>query len=135
MLDNPRGSNYTGGTVSAPVFRAIAQHLINTSELFAPPLPQGVSTAVAEQPRPQEKAGTAKNAPAAVTFSANLIPDVRGLSVRRAVATLKTRKLEPVVAGSGTVVRQNPVAGQPAKEGTRVTLVCQPKAVQAMSLK
>jgi beta-lactam-binding protein with PASTA domain len=39
------------------------------------------------------------------------------------------------VAGSGTVVRQNPVAGQPAKEGTRVTLVCQPKAVQAMSLK
>lgn len=139
MLDNPRGANYTGGMTSAPVFRSIAEHLINTSEKFAPPASTPAGSVIASDVGVNKQASKIGTPPSAkrssnmaFTVSANLIPDVRGLSVRRAISILRTRKLEPAVTGSGTVISQSPLAGQPARAGMRITLVCQPRSLTAL---
>lgn len=42
-----------------------------------------------------------------------VMPDVRGLSLRRAMQTLQQHGLKPQIKGSGRVVRQSPPAGAP----------------------
>ena len=137
MMDNPRGSNYTGGTTSAPVFRAIAEHLLNNLQLFKPMTPavrvaynsdteRNVPSKNVDGPRIREEKKTR-------VFGAHVIPDVRGYSVRRAITVLTAGKFQPVINGSGTVVSQIPSAGQPAAEGMTITLVCQPKSVSTLT--
>jgi membrane peptidoglycan carboxypeptidase len=132
MIDNPRGSTYYGGTVSAPVFRSIAQQILSTSEMFAP------IALNAAKPAP-ELHRTAPDSPAPVTVVAAsgnhdpIVPNVRGFSVRRAIGILTSEKLEAVVNGSGTVVNQAPPAGQAVKPGMRIVLTCQPKPLVALS--
>jgi beta-lactam-binding protein with PASTA domain len=58
-----------------------------------------------------------------------LVPDVRGLSIRRAMNRLSTLQLDIDINGSGIVTTQNPAAGQQVKLGTRVTLQCQAPGV------
>jgi cell division protein FtsI (penicillin-binding protein 3) len=55
-----------------------------------------------------------------------LVPDVRGLSIRRAMNRLSTLQLDVDIDGSGVVTAQSPVAGGQVKTGTRVELHCQP---------
>ncbi len=62
---------------------------------------------------------------------AGIVPDVRGWTVRKAVGFLAAGKFEPVVNGSGIVIEQSPAAGQPARAGARVVLICQPRTVAA----
>jgi membrane peptidoglycan carboxypeptidase len=131
MIDNPRGGDYTGGATSAPVFRAIAQRLLTTSEIFAPASPN--SEAIAKDGPRAERGGDSSADQAGVaaavrdTASAGVVPDVRGFSLRRAVNLLGTGKLVPVVNGSGVVVSQSPAAGSSARPGMRVVLTCQAK--------
>ena len=58
-----------------------------------------------------------------------IIPDVRGLSARRAANRIILEMLEPVIEGSGIVISQSPPAGGRIMSGSTVTLVCQPRAV------
>ncbi len=137
MLDNPRSGNYTGGTVSAPVFRAIVERAVSSSDLFAPvtqahPI---IAKNDADVDKPDE-GGEAT--PPVVSLDqtvpkakAGIVPDVRGYSLRRAVGVLATGKLEPVVNGTGIVVQQSPEAGRIAKPGTKVFLTCQPRSFSA----
>ncbi|HEY6193222.1 MAG TPA: penicillin-binding protein 2 [Bacteroidota bacterium] len=132
MLDNPRGGNYTGGATSAPVFRAIAQRLLNRSELFAPAVPNN-QVIVKNTPRTgggdeRDRDETVAAAPDRQVAAAGIVPDVRGFSLRRAVNLLGTGKLVPVVNGSGVVVSQSPAGGSSAKPGMRVLLTCQSKS-------
>jgi len=137
MLDNPRSGNYTGGTVSAPVFRAIVERAVSTSDLFAPaPQPHTVlaKNEAASEKQDDEDGTTASIVTVNQTelkFKAGVVPDVRGYSLRRAVGVLATGKLEPVVNGSGIVVQQSPEAGRSAKPGTKVFLTCQPRTASA----
>jgi cell division protein FtsI (penicillin-binding protein 3) len=128
MMDNPRGLEYYGGTTSAPVFRSIAEQIINTSEMFA--------TAVASRTRvsgiPQQIAA-AKIPAAPVDQVGNVIPDVRGYSVRQAVSILRRGRFMPVISGSGTVVNEDPAPGRPAQTGMKITLICQPKSYTSLS--
>ncbi len=55
-----------------------------------------------------------------------LVPDVRGLSIRRAMNRLNTLQLDVDINGSGVVAAQTPAAGEQVKVGTRVVLRCQP---------
>jgi cell division protein FtsI (penicillin-binding protein 3) len=130
MMDNLSGTEYYGGTTSAPVFRSIAEQIINTSEMFAPQtarhdVPSGTHNSSGE--------GSSKQPEANLAQSTATIPDVRGFSVRQAVYVLKSGKLTPVVNGTGTVVSENPPAGQPAKAGMLVTLTCQTKSFSSLS--
>lgn len=139
MMDNPRGAAYSGGTVSAPVFREIAQRVMNTSEMFASDVTpkKDVNPNQGKRQEPSSKrigdAGPLLSASGKLGY-ADIIPDVRGYSVRRAVNILTMKKLQPVVNGTGTVVNQSPAAGQPAKPGMKIVLECQPKSLTALNV-
>ncbi len=133
MMENPRGVNYTGGTTSAPVFRAIAEQVINSSNYLIPTVPQPgpaeIKTVMADK-RPQKELPKGKQPKVAtVPLSGSLVPDVTGLSVRKAVGILTAEKYQPVIKGSGVVTDQTPSPGQPAKAGMKIILTCQPKTI------
>ena len=133
MIDNPHAGNYTGGTTSAPVFRAIAEQLLNTSDVFAAP----AQTVIANSASPRQTGGavfdplSTKEKSSIIIVAAGTVPNVKGYSVRRAVNILTTGKFEPVISGSGTVINQQPAPGEPAKAGMKVRLICQPKTSAA----
>lgn len=62
------------------------------------------------------------------------VPDVRGMSVRRAVNKLAAEQLGVSIVGSGIVTSQFPDAGTKMKPGTKVTLTCEPKMITTAQL-
>jgi cell division protein FtsI (penicillin-binding protein 3) len=137
MMDNPRGVSYYGGTTSAPVFHAIVQRLLSSSDLFAPSELHARMTGPDSSSKMMQTA-IARNPmmdTGRVVRSDNaVIPDVRGLSIRHAMNVLENILLEPVVNGSGVVVRQSPDVGQRVKPGTKIVLTCQPKNSSTFSV-
>ena len=134
MIDNPRAGTYYGGTTSAPIFRSIAERTITTSDIFMPIAQEHQAARNALHQENPTASKSASEASSVATF-ANEIPDVRGYSVRKAVSLLRLKKLDPVISGSGTVVSQMPGAGQLAKIGMKITLVCQPRTFVALTAK
>ena len=117
MIDTPRGGRYTGGAVAAPVFRRIAEaglrHLaIPSTTDPVPPLFEAVIPPTRVTP-----ASARVRIPAAVEASTyanpghKLMPDLRGMSARRALATLRPLQVTPQIEGDGFVWRQDPAAG------------------------
>ncbi len=129
VVDEPEPVHY-GGLVAAPVFREVAiktlAYLGQLPEIKPAPV---VAAAPAGKPAPGAKGTTGgKPAPAPApapaetktvsvrprTFGKDKVPDVVGLSVRRAVEVFAGQGVVPVFIGEGTVVqRQNPAPGQP----------------------
>ncbi len=64
-----------------------------------------------------------------------LVPDVRGIPMRRAINRLAMQQLDVSVTGSGNVVTQMPSPGHQVKQGTRVMLHCEPRVVVLAGLK
>lgn len=56
-----------------------------------------------------------------------VVPDLRGLTVRRALNRLTMARLDARVDGSGIVVSQSPAPGEQVRGGTRVLVRCEPK--------
>ncbi len=54
-----------------------------------------------------------------------MVPDVRRMSIRRAINRLTMEELDVDISGSGVVVSQSPAAGQQVKVGTRISLRCE----------
>jgi cell division protein FtsI (penicillin-binding protein 3) len=136
MIDNPRAGTYYGGTTSAPVFRSIAEHVIVSSDRFAarPDAAQATPGYPVSRAETGVRKKSSPDAPALANLASGAIPDVRGLSVRKAVHLLRMKKLEPVVTGSGTVIQQVPAGGQPATAGLKIRLTCQPRSFTALTL-
>ena len=173
MMDNPQGGSYYGGSVSAPVFRAIADRIINTSGRFTK-TPQSKD----EQPgngitvpdvrtlqlniasRLLESHGlkcqtvgtgdiVVRQVPAPgkrlekddvvqivlnetgtdASGGSPIVPDVRGMSLRRAINRLVVDDFDIEVRGSGVVVSQVPAAGQKIQAGATIHLTCEPRPV------
>jgi cell division protein FtsI (penicillin-binding protein 3) len=57
-----------------------------------------------------------------------VVPDVRRMSIRRAINRLTMEEFDVSVSGSGVVMDQFPPAGQQVKVATRVVLRCEPKS-------
>jgi cell division protein FtsI/penicillin-binding protein 2 len=177
MLDLPGTPTYSGGLVSAPIFKAIATKIYTSSLRFAPK-PGAAPAAIAQRVVPDvmtmkiEAATTllaargftpqaqgegplvVKQSPAAgakvVAGSRVLlvsgesaqrapkgyaiVPDLRGLPMRRAVNRLALQRLDAVIAGSGLVVSQSPAAGARVKTGARVSITCAAKNLQLLTL-
>lgn len=171
MLENPKAIGYTGGMVSAPIFKAITQRLVNnygvlsqtrtasrTPQQDAPaivvPDVKNLKKDVAQEMlrekgitanilgagdvvvRQSPDAGAAvrpggvvqlftQSDPAAVFGSALQVPDLRGMSVRRAITRLAAEQLDASVKGSGVVTSQYPEAGAPVKKNSRIILMCE----------
>ncbi len=63
-----------------------------------------------------------------------IVPDLRNLTIRRAVTLLTVYQLDAAVDGSGVVVSHSPEAGRQVRAGTRITLRCEPRSQAAASL-
>lgn len=83
----------------------------------------------ARQPRGSVVSLVTGGAQTAVPPGYVLVPDVRGLSIRRAMNRLSTLQLDVDISGSGVVTAQSPLQGDQVKLGTRVTLRCQAPAL------
>jgi beta-lactam-binding protein with PASTA domain len=63
-----------------------------------------------------------------------IVPDLRGMSLRRATNLLEADDFGIRIEGSGVVVRQTPTAGQKVAVGTTVHMVCSPRALSTAVL-
>ncbi len=175
MLDNPRGGVYYGGLVSGPVFRAIAERIINTTGRFTKkpqpkaqtaPQDNGISVpdvrtlqavianrllesrglktqtigtgdiVVRQVPEPGKRVErddvvqlVLNDTGVEEANGALIVPDVRGMSLRRAINRLVVEDFDIKVRGSGVVVEQIPAAGQKTQAGATIRLVCEPKTI------
>ncbi|MDI6766562.1 MAG: penicillin-binding protein [Bacteroidota bacterium] len=126
MIDKPQAGAYYGGTVSAPIFKAIAEQIINTTDVLSR-TKNVLAKKIDHVPSVKSKSDTFNS-------SAGIVPDVRGQSLRRAIEILKMGMFEPVVEGSGIVITQVPEAGTYATKGMKISLICQPKQSTVLSL-
>jgi beta-lactam-binding protein with PASTA domain len=63
-----------------------------------------------------------------------IVPDVCGMSIRRAMNRLVSDEFEIKVQGSGVVLQQIPAAGDRVRSGSSIVLVCSPRSVMQASL-
>lgn len=174
MMDNPRAKGYYGGITSGPVFRAIAERIINTTSRFSPsPKTQqgdlrlaGVTVpdvrnlqvsiaskileghglkvesfgngdvVVRQAPEPGKRIEQGDAVKVLLTGEAvtdakgmMTVPDLRGMSIRRAINWLVMDEFEVRVEGSGVVIQQSPKPGQKVSIGTVVYLQCEPRPI------
>jgi len=120
MIDEPDGSEIYGSTVSAPIFRAIAEQIMNTTDFL-----QSTNTLLTAS---KQKSAAFPTSAKVNDTTKGVIPNVCGLSIRRAVEILRKHKLTPSVTGSGIVTDQIPDAGSQLTGKRVVRLICQPKA-------
>jgi cell division protein FtsI (penicillin-binding protein 3) len=118
VIDSPHGNGYTGGAVSAPVFKRIAE--ASLTYLGIPPtinpLPPVV---VVRNNSNDEAAGIKKTAetrvdtdtPQPEVLPSGVMPDLRGLSAREAVHLLSRFGMSPRMSGDGFVISQKPEPG------------------------
>ncbi|TAK59892.1 MAG: PASTA domain-containing protein [Bacteroidetes bacterium] len=139
MLDNPKGGSYYGGLTSGPVFKAIAERIMTTTDILGPiaqpqpvfasdPLRQSQQQAQNTTPvddtmviQPQEKYSPEER----------VVPNVQGYSKRKAMSLLSHGQLDVVVDGIGVVISQEPAAGTVVHPRTKVFLRCEPKTLSA----
>lgn len=62
-----------------------------------------------------------------------VVPELKGLSLRRALNHLTLARLDVQVDGSGVVVLQSINAGEQVKVGTRIRVRCEPKRVSVIT--
>ncbi len=183
MIEKPNVGGYYGAIASAPIFKAIAERIINNNGLIAKTMiaEQSVQTnqrneATVSIPDVTSKdiddaiASLKQSALAAkiigtgeevvrqyppagkkvergsivqlmmneteqtVVAGALTVPEVRGMSVRRAVNKLAAEQLGVSIVGSGIVLNQFPFPGTQMKQGTKVTIICEPKAIVSAQL-
>ncbi len=139
MIDSPRAPSNSGGAVSAPIFKRIAEatlrHLGVPPDVNAPP-PVMVARRTAN-PITQTSSATA---PVIVNLAADAeaspsFPDLRGLSARDALRTLSKLGIAARMEGTGLVVSQSPAPGTPLERGTTCLVVLERDAsrIAAMS--
>ena len=115
--DSPHAKGYYGGTVSAPIFKRIAEASLR--HLGIPPTVNAPSPVMpVVQPHPSEGMGpdgvirnVGTGAPQRVPVVDGEMPDLRGLSAREALRTLTSAGLTARMTGQGFVVEQSPAAG------------------------
>lgn len=139
VKNRPRAANYYGGTVAAPVFREIADHLYKYIIEQQPPLqltPRidsmmytfgGFKTEVKQlanqfqfawqDPFPGNwRMASLRNNQVQVQpvlAGSTVIPDVKGMGLKDALYVLETAGLQVQVQGKGKVTQQSLVAGTP----------------------
>jgi cell division protein FtsI (penicillin-binding protein 3) len=124
VIDSPHGNGYTGGAVSAPVFKRIAEAAV-TYLGVGPNLNAAPPVLVARHdvrdgdpeaaPQPAVAESTLARAPAPAEDG--LMPDLRGMSARRALRSLSKIGMAARLSGDGFVVGQSPAPGDALVRG------------------
>ena len=109
-----------GGYGAAPLFKRIAQRIINLDDTFKH-YKKNVDfsrNALALNENAAFPTLMTKNTYTPYTDGYVIIPDVRGMSIKKAKRLLIKNKLKPKFSGSGKVVWQNPRPGTKKLPGT-----------------
>ena len=152
MVDNPHGENINllyAGSVSAPVFKAVADRIYAYDTDIHPPMrarknksPQGAMLASAGYADDLHTIGTELNIDSqpvaegwvrrgsggvwrSMPVRKDRVPDVRGLSLRDALPLLENRGLRVVAQGRGKVVGQSLEPGQVLTNNRQIALTLQ----------
>ena len=117
VMDSPHGNGYTGGAVSAPVFKRIAEAAV-TYLGIGPNLNPAPPVLIARHDSSSDPEAAPQPALAANVLAATLdparnglMPDLRGLSGREALRLLSRIGMTARLSGDGVVVGQTPVPG------------------------
>jgi cell division protein FtsI (penicillin-binding protein 3) len=129
VIDSPHGNGYTGGAVSAPVFKRIAEAAL-TYLGVGPNLNAEPPVLVAHRDLRDGDAGAAAQpAVAATALSARPLPaqdgqmpDLRGMSAREALRALSHIGMTARLTGDGFVVEQSPRPGDALVRGDACAL-------------
>jgi cell division protein FtsI (penicillin-binding protein 3) len=117
VTDSPRTWPATGGAVSAPVFKRIAEatlRYLGVGPTINPAPPVFVARRDGPAGAPTSRADSADPVVSLVVDGApGTVPDLRGLSARQAVHQLVKIGMSARVSGDGFVVSQEPAAGAP----------------------
>ncbi|WP_407526403.1 penicillin-binding protein [Lacibacter sp. MH-610] len=147
VKNKPHAANYYGGTVAAPVFREIADHLykytMNQPQPLQLPAVDSMLYTFGGMKKEIQSIGNTfqfgyndamsgnwrtvavKNKilqPQVLNLAASTIPDVRGLGLKDALYVLENNGLTVQVNGKGKVVGQSINAGTPVSKGQSIVL-------------
>jgi cell division protein FtsI (penicillin-binding protein 3) len=115
VIDSPHAKGYYGATVSAPIFKRIAEAALRHQGIAptvnAPsPVLRANGTPAGDVIR-QHVSDTGVRPPPPADTPDGQMPDLRGLSAREAVRRLTSLGMSARMTGTGVVVEQSPVAG------------------------
>ena len=139
-LDEPKLGYHWGGTGAAPVFKRVMERIINLDDSIKMPK-NIINESITHEPilvenKLKKSIKIFKNEPILLSSIANepapvpsskkqqkikaetVIPNVKGMSLKKAINTLHNSGLESKFAGSGTVVWQSPKPGTISFTGT-----------------
>ena len=108
VLNTPSGDDHQGGRVAAPVFGRIMRLALNHLRV---PGSQAVRISALDDAQPESSRLVADRQAATPLPRADVVPDVRGYSLRDAIGHLSAVGVRTRVEGSGIVVAQNPAPG------------------------
>ncbi len=123
VLDEPELGYHWGGIGAAPLFKRVVQRIINLDDnivlVSAQRTNQQTTESVAvedddSKPKPADMitlSTVAQAEPTLTSATQCIIPDIRGMSLRKALKTIRTAGLIPKFQGSGTVAWQSPRPG------------------------
>ena len=122
VTDSPHGPHgYTGGDVSAPIFKRIAEaalRYLGVQPTLNPEPPVVVARRGGSGVQP---AVVDRNEQPTVSFIVDglvgIVPDLHGMSAREAVRTLVKLGMRPQISGDGFVASQDPASGTPLEPG------------------
>jgi membrane peptidoglycan carboxypeptidase len=134
VIDSPHGPNrYFGGTVSAPVFKRIAEatlRYLGVGQTINPIPPVLIarhdqnSDGVTTVPSASNSGASESPTVSLVSDGPGTMPDLHGLSAREALRRMLKLGITARVEGTGFVISQDPPAGAPLEyvSSGRVTL-------------
>jgi cell division protein FtsI (penicillin-binding protein 3) len=130
VTDSPHGGPTTGGPVSGPVFKRIAEatlRYMGVGPTINPPSPVLVARHDDATDRLPTSGAAASDAMISLVADGppGTVPDLRGMSAREAVRKLVKLGMNPRVVGDGFVVSQEPAAGAPIDGDAVCRLVLQ----------
>ena len=114
ILDEPKKSIY-GGTVAAPVFKKIAEQTL--AYMGVTPAKEDVPAVTLIQASLDSRGRAGKNSAVRLKegVKPGIMPDLKGLTLREILVAMGSSPAK--MSGSGVVVQQFPLPGEPLKKG------------------
>jgi cell division protein FtsI (penicillin-binding protein 3) len=138
VVDNPKGSNHTGGAVSAPVVSKVFNRIVNLSDnLFfhedqiQKPMIKYADNSEIKSSDIKAAAVLSRKSPVNLsTYQySRRMPNLRGKSLRQAVAILQAMDMDVKINGTGVVVSQYPEKNELISASTQCIINLEPRRI------
>ena len=128
IIDEPQGVKY-GGIVAAPAFRAIAQNSLAYLKIQPnQPITAAVKPANTKAPATPEEDSLSDEESQDASLEGEVMPNFRGMSMRRVLQVMEKRGLNIRLLGSGRAAEQSPPPGQKIRGDGKVWIKFAPSA-------